>query len=114
MPVADPIALLLAGQYPDPETGELLAAESRAVVIEDSLDGSEAELVGALGIGRHVALVADANTYAVLGERVQRALAARFAVQPIVLAASPHADADTVARLVAMIEPHTDAIIAVG
>ena len=37
MPAGDPVALLLAGSYPDPETGELLAAESRAVVIEDSL-----------------------------------------------------------------------------
>ena len=42
MPARDPIALLLAGAYPDPETGEQLAAESRAVVIEDSLAGIDA------------------------------------------------------------------------
>ena len=53
MPPRDPIALLLAGQYPDPETGELLAAESKAVVIEDSLAGNEADLVTALGVGTH-------------------------------------------------------------
>ena len=113
-PDPDPIALLLDGRYPDPETGELLRAESRAVVIEDSLAGSEAELVASLGVDRHVAVVSDANTHAALGARVERALAGRFAVQSIVLGRAPAADADTVGRLRALLEPRTDAIVAVG
>jgi glycerol-1-phosphate dehydrogenase [NAD(P)+] len=114
MPAADPIALLLAGQYPDPDTGELLAAESRAVVIEDSLAGGEDDLVAALGVGRQVAVVSDRDTHRVLGARVERALHGRFTVQSIVLDAAPHADDDTVARLLATLAPGTDLVIAVG
>jgi glycerol-1-phosphate dehydrogenase [NAD(P)+] len=110
----DPIALLLAGQYPDPETGELLAAESKAVVIEDSLAGNEADLVTALGVGTHVAVVSDRNTHAVLGARIERALAGKLAVQSIVLDASPRADDDTVTRLLASLAPGTDLVIGVG
>ncbi len=114
MPAADPIASLLAGTYPDPETGELLRAESRSVVIEDSLVGGETELVARLGIGRHVAVISDANTHAVLGARVERALAGTFTVQSLVLGSDPHADADTVARLVAALDAKTDALVTVG
>lgn len=113
MPARDPIALLLAGQYPDPETGELLAAESRAVVIEDSLAGGEVELIAALGAGPHVAVVSDRTTHDILGARVERALG-RFAVQSIVLDAGPRADDATVERLVAALAPSTDLVVAVG
>ena len=114
MPAPDPIALLLAGAYPDPETGELLAAESGAVVIEDSLAGNEAELVAALGTGPHVAVISDRDTHDVLGARVERALASRFTVQSIVLDARPRADESTVARVLAQLAPNTDLLIAVG
>ena len=113
MRAADPIAQLLAGEYLDPETGELLEAESRAVVIEDSLDGREAELIGALGAGPRIAVVSDRNTHAVLGARVEAALAARYRVQSIVLDA-PHADDATVDRLLAHLDPTTDLVVAVG
>ncbi len=109
---ADPIALLLAGQYPDPESGELLAAESRAVVIEDSLAGHEVDLIAALGAGRRVAVVSDRTTHAILGARIECALA-RFTVQSIVLDA-PRADDATVDRLVAALAPGTDLVVAVG
>lgn len=110
----DPLAQLLAGAFPDPETGELLGAPSGAVVIADSLDGSEAELVGSLGLGRHLAVVSDPATSEALGRRVERALAARFVVQRIVLDRSPHADAATLARLVAALDVRIDAVVAVG
>src|SRR5262245_22519300 len=105
MTARDPIELLLAGEYPDPETGEMLAAESRAVVIEDSLAGREAELVGALGVGTRVAVVSDRTTYGVMGERVERALAGGFTVQSIVLDDGPRSDEQTVARLLAALAP---------
>ena len=117
MPAADPgdpLALLLAGQYPDPQTGERLCAAARSVVIEDSLDGREAELVAALELGPRLAMVADDDTFAALGRRVERALAARFTVQRIVLGRAPHADTATIARLVASLDDRTDAIVAVG
>jgi glycerol-1-phosphate dehydrogenase [NAD(P)+] len=114
MPAADPIALLLAGEYPDPETGSLLAAESQAVVIEPSLAGAEADLVAALDVGTRVAVVSDRNTHAVLGARVERALGGRFTVQSIVLDAAPRADEATVERLLAALEPGIELVIAVG
>ncbi|MDX2089627.1 MAG: iron-containing alcohol dehydrogenase [Kofleriaceae bacterium] len=114
MPANDPIELLLEGRYPDPETGELLRAEARSVVIADSLDGAEADLVGALGLGTNLALVADATTFRVLGERVERALAGRFTVQRLVLGEAPHADSETIAYLARELAAGTDAVIAVG
>ena len=113
MPAADPIALLLAGQYPDPETGALLACESRAVVIADTLEDREVELVAALDLGDRFALIADVDTHAALGERVLRALASRYRVQRIVLPRRPHCDVDTVDRIAAQLDP-CDAVIAVG
>ncbi len=114
MPVADPIELLLAGRYPDPETGELMRAESRAVVIEDSLADREVELLTSLGLGNRLAVISDANTYAALGERVERAIAGTFTVQRIVLDGAFDADVETIARLGATIDPRTDAVVAVG
>ena len=110
----DPVERLLAGQYPDPETGELLGAAARSVVIADSLDGREVELVAALDLGPHLAVVADDDTYAALGRRVERALGSRFAVQSVVLGRAPHADTATVAQLGAVLDPRTEAVVAVG
>jgi glycerol-1-phosphate dehydrogenase [NAD(P)+] len=115
MPAGDgALGQLLAGGYRDPETGEPLAAAARSVVIEDSLEGGEAELVAALDLGRRLAVVADADTHAALGHRVERALASRFTVQRVVLGGAPHADTDTLARLVAALDPGIDAVVAVG
>ncbi len=110
----DPVAQLLAGQYPDPQTGDRLGAAARSVVIEDSLDGREADLVAALDLGPRLAVVADDDTFAALGHRVERALAARFTVQRVVLGRAPHADTATIARLAAAVDERTDAIVAVG
>src|SRR5215468_3314312 len=110
----DPLEQLLAGHYRDPETGELLGAAVRSLVIEDSLDGREADLVAALDLGPRLAVVADDDTYAALGQRVERALASRFTVQRIVLGRALHADTETLARLSAALDPGIDAVVAVG
>jgi glycerol-1-phosphate dehydrogenase [NAD(P)+] len=112
----DPLAALLAGRYPDPETGEPLGAASRAVVIEDSLAGREAELVAALGIGPRLVVVADDATMAALGERVTRALGvgAGFSVDAVVLPGAVHADAETLAAALARVDPDARGIVAVG
>ena len=110
----DPLAELLAGQYRDPETGELLAAAARSVVIEDSLAGREVDLVAALDLGHRLAVVSDVDTFAAMGERVERALASRFTVHGVVLGHEPHADTDTLAELKKRLEPALDAVVAVG
>ncbi|MBA3462494.1 MAG: iron-containing alcohol dehydrogenase [Deltaproteobacteria bacterium] len=112
--VDDPIALLLEGRYPDPSTGELLRSDARAIVIEDSLAGREAELLTSVGLGRRIALIADEHTYAALGERVARVLRSSFDVQKLVSSGVVHADAETIARLGTEMDPKTDAVVAVG
>jgi glycerol-1-phosphate dehydrogenase [NAD(P)+] len=114
MPVVDPLDLLIAGRYPDPEGGGLLAAETRSLVIEETLDGAEVELVAGLGIGPRLVAISDPDTAAALGARVERALASRFRVQSIVLDRAPHADEDTLRRLMAQVEPGIDGVVAVG
>jgi glycerol-1-phosphate dehydrogenase [NAD(P)+] len=111
---ADPIVLLLEGRYPDPETGELLRAQSKVIAIEPSLDGHEADLVAASGLGGRLAVVSDVDTHAALGARVERALAARFTVQPVVLPHRPHADDATLVALDAAVAAGVDGVVAVG
>jgi glycerol-1-phosphate dehydrogenase [NAD(P)+] len=113
-PPGDALALLLAGEYPDPESGARLRAETRSLVVADRLDGAEAELVAALGAGRRVLVLSDVDTAAAMGARVERALAARFTVQSIVLERRPQCDVETAERLLAAAEPVTDLVVAVG
>ncbi len=113
MPAADPIAALLAGGYRDPETGAVLACDARAVAIADDLDGAEQELVASVALGERLGVISDVDTRAALGARVVRALAGRHRVEEVVLAARPHADADTVARIAAQLGP-VDGVVAVG
>ncbi len=114
MPAADPIGLLLAGRYPEPETGELLGCDARAIAIDDSLAGREADLVAQLGLGTRFAVIGDVDTYAALGERVAIALESRFTVQRIVLGAHPHCDVTTIDALGGQVDAGIDAIVAVG
>jgi glycerol-1-phosphate dehydrogenase [NAD(P)+] len=111
--IPDPIAALLAGAYRDPETGSLLACDSRAIVIEDSLAGREVELVESLKLGPRLALVADVDTYAALGQRVSRALTSRFGITEIVLPRRPHADDVTIEAISERLG-EVDAVVAVG
>lgn len=111
---ADPIDQLLAGEYRDPDTGERLAAESRSVVIADSLADREVELLAGLGLGRRLALICDANTFAALGARVERAIEGTYRVQRVVLDGAFDADVETIARLGAALEPGIEAVVAVG
>jgi glycerol-1-phosphate dehydrogenase [NAD(P)+] len=104
---------LMQGEWVDPDGGPPVAVPVPAVAIERSLRGLEAELVASLGLGRRLAVVSDATTRAVLGERVERALAAIGAVLPVVLSGQPHADADTAANLRRACLS-ADALIAVG
>ena len=93
----DALDALLRGEFPDPDGGPPIGVPVRAVVIERSLRGIEADIVASLPVGRRLAIVSDATTRAVLGERVERALASVGTVIPIVLEGEPHADAETVA-----------------
>jgi glycerol-1-phosphate dehydrogenase [NAD(P)+] len=109
----DPILQLLTGQWRDPGSGERLGVPVRAIVIADSLDGVEGELVARLDLGRRLAVVSDPMTHVVLGARVEQALAAAGQVIPIRLRDHPHADEFTVERIRGA-TADADALIAVG
>ena len=112
-PSPDTLGQLLRGEWSDPDGGPPIQVPVRAVAIERSLSGQEADLVAPLRLGRRIAVVSDAATRAVLGERVERALAGVAAIVPVVLDGTPHADAQTVATLRRACA-HADALVAVG
>lgn len=107
---------LVRGEYPDPDAGgaTTLDVRVRTVAIRDSLAGEEAELVAALALGDSLAVVSDAGTHAVLGARLERALASRFDVRRVDLGPRAEPEETVVASLVAELRANTDALVAVG
>jgi glycerol-1-phosphate dehydrogenase [NAD(P)+] len=104
---------LLAGTLPDPDGGAPLRVATRSVAIAPSLERSEADLVRALELGRHFAVVSDSVTREVLGTRVERALASVGRVTSILLPGRPHPDDGTVERIRSA-SAEADALVAVG
>jgi glycerol-1-phosphate dehydrogenase [NAD(P)+] len=109
----DILPALLKGEYRDRETGAVVAAPTRQLVIEDTLDGAELELVERLGFGQKIALIADATTYEIMGRRVNAALSGRYDLDALVLPVGVYPDDATVARLTTATTA-ADAFIAVG
>ena len=103
---------IVAGRWIDPETGKRLTVPYRSIVIAESLEGREADLVAALGLGKRLAVVYDSDTRAAMGDRVERALASRFDVRGVLLD-HPHADEDCLEHL-ASVTRDVDALVAVG
>lgn len=103
---------IVAGRWVNPETGERATVPYDSIVIADSLDGAEADLVRDLGLGARLAVVFDPATEAALGKRVAERLGSIATVERIVLDA-PHADMRTVEDLAARTRG-VDALVAVG
>jgi glycerol-1-phosphate dehydrogenase [NAD(P)+] len=104
---------LLSGTLPDPDGGPPLQVVTRSIAIAPTLRGSEADLVRALDLGSHLAVVSDIATREVLGARVERALASLGRVSSIVLPGRPHPDDETVERIRSA-SSSADALVAVG
>jgi glycerol-1-phosphate dehydrogenase [NAD(P)+] len=104
---------LLAGTYIDPDSGQSVGVTTKSLAIAPSLAGMERDLVEALGFGRTIAVVSDATTHAVLGRRVEQALANRHVVISVVLPNGCHPDGETVATVRAA-TADADALVAVG
>ena len=108
---------MVAGHWINPETGKPGRVPYKSVVIAETLDGREAELVTSVGIKGRVGVVCDQRTREVMGSRVAKALLAAHnsgisGVETIVLD-DPHADE---AHVDALRErtAHVDALVAVG
>lgn len=103
---------MVAGRWVNPETGQPGKVPYDIVVIEDRLDGAEADLVARLGFAGRLAVVSDQNTHDVMAARVESALAKIGTVDSVVLD-HPHADEANIAHLRDRLR-HADAVVAVG
>lgn len=101
---------IVEGRWTHPLTGERMPrAPFERVVIEESLDGAEADLVAGLGLTGSRVVVADRDTWDAMGGRVARALRAEGEV----VLERPHADVRELASLAPRLQGY-DHVIAVG
>jgi len=110
----DLIERLIRGEVANPDGGPNLDVRVRSVVIEESLDGREADIVGALELGDELAVVTDTGTHRVLGERIERALEGDFSITKVSLGDDAHPDESVVDDLVERLGERIDALVAVG
>ncbi len=103
---------IVAGHWLNPESGEYARVPYDSVVIEESLEGREVELVTSLDMPGSFALVADENTFAAYGSRLLKTLAPLGSIEPVLLN-KPHADLATVEKLKQSIKG-AQSVIAVG
>ncbi len=103
---------IVADSWYNPELNKVMTVDYESIVIEESLDGDEANLVAKLNLGDTFAVVADTATYDALGARVAAGLRKLGSVNAIVLD-RPHADLSAVDDLRARLKPY-QAVVAVG
>jgi glycerol-1-phosphate dehydrogenase [NAD(P)+] len=110
----DSIERLLKGEYPDPDGEGKLSVDCASVVFENTLQGSEADLLDRIGLPSPFALVCDPNTHEALGGRVHGTLRAAGKDASIcLLPGDPHPDAETV-ELLSRDTSDAGSLIAVG
>lgn len=105
--------LMMRGAWIDPDRGAPVTPPIGAIVVARDVKDRADALVGALALGRRLAVVMDPTTETVLGGRVARALGSVATVMPIRLPDHPHADTATVAKIRAA-TADCDALVAVG
>ncbi|PYE23473.1 glycerol-1-phosphate dehydrogenase [NAD(P)+] [Rhizobium sp. PP-CC-3A-592] len=103
---------IVEGKWTNPETGKLARVPYESIVIDESLDGREADLVAGLGLGERFTVVTDTNTWDAMGARVASALRSLGPVETVVLD-HPHADMGNAEDLRQKLHG-ADAVIAVG
>ncbi len=103
---------LVAGEWHDPQNGKPVRIPIKNIVIERSLAGAEADLVGELHPGKRLLVVSDPVTHAALGERVYRALKPLGQVDEFIWN-KPRCTQEGVAELMNLTRGY-DALIAVG
>jgi glycerol-1-phosphate dehydrogenase [NAD(P)+] len=95
------IAEVAEGKWTSPVSGKTCPqAATRSIVVADSLEGREADLVRGVAEEASLALVADIDTWEAMGRRISGALsAAGMTHAQVILGKRPHADLATVATL---------------
>ena len=108
----DLLSKLVSGEHKT-RNGKVIALPTRSIVISETLDGLEYDLIKNIGFKAPFAIVSDQKTYDVLGARVERALHNFGDITSICLDSNPHADAETAETIINGLGP-SSAIIAVG
>lgn len=103
---------IVGDRWRNPETGEIATVPYDSVVIEDSLEGREAELVASLKLGSRFTVVADDATWDAMGSRVAKVLKTLGPVDTVILD-HPHADMENVASLTEKLA-RSEVVVAVG
>lgn len=104
---------VVAGRWLDPETGKAATVPFEKIMLAETLDGGEQDMIGPLYLGKRLAVVSDANTHAVMGQRVTKALKGLAAIDEVVLPGNTHCDVAAIA-LVKEKTRAADGVIAVG
>jgi glycerol-1-phosphate dehydrogenase [NAD(P)+] len=104
---------VVAGRWRDPETGRPAALPFKTILLAETTQGREADLVAPLALGERLAVVSDEQTYEAMGRRVGAALARRASVAEIVLPVGQHCDEATIAE-VGRLTAGAEGVIAVG
>jgi len=104
---------VVAGRWTDPETGRPAEVPFDTILLAESLDGREADVVAPLRLGGRLTVVSDENTLEAMGRRVASRLKGIAAVQEVVLSGDIACDEPTVARIQELTR-HADALVAVG
>jgi glycerol-1-phosphate dehydrogenase [NAD(P)+] len=107
------IADIVKGKWTDPATGRPATVPFESIVLAETLDGGEADLVAPLKLGRHLAVVSDTNTVDAMGRRVAKHLKPLGTIEEVIVPGDIGCDEPTVAMIQERTR-HADAIIAVG
>ena len=103
---------MVAGRWTNPQTGTPATVPYESIVLADTLEGRESDLVRQLNLGERFTVVADAGTYEALGRRVEKALRKLGTVNTVILD-DPHATMTDVARVKDKLAG-AEAVVAVG
>ncbi|MGI9420175.1 MAG: iron-containing alcohol dehydrogenase [Geminicoccaceae bacterium] len=106
---SDPIVELLSNEFRLHETGERFTSPIESLVIADSLDGWEGDLLLGINFPTSPAIVCDPTTYDVLARRIAGAIPGAT----LTVLDKPRADEATATALFDQTR-HADALIAVG
>ena len=104
---------IISGVWKDPTTGKSAIIPFETILIEDNLDGREADLVAHLRLGKRLAVVSDTNTFEAMGRRVGQALKKIATIDEIVLPSDISCDEPTIANIQDLTR-HADGVVAVG
>jgi glycerol-1-phosphate dehydrogenase [NAD(P)+] len=104
---------VVAGRWVDPATGQPASLPFEAILLTETTEGREADLVAPLKLGKRLAVVSDTNTVDVMGRRVAKALRSLGSVDEIVIPADLSCDEATIA-MVRDETRHADGVVAVG